>query len=328
MPPKHYLFTLNNYTPEELHTLQTTVYRNCTYLCFSQEVAASGTPHLQGYLQLSKPVKYSTIQNTWPGFARVAFPQNGVTFGTDEENYTYCKGPYDKVVGGVRKTKPENPTFWETGTREARGGAARGKRTDLQGVRDAIERGETYDTICETHFAEAAKYSKFIKERIQARRTAGVLNSLRAEFENALLRPWQLSVVDMVTRDPNPRQIHWIWEPVGNTGKSWMAKYLAVMHDACLMDVGKKADMAYLYSQNQKPIVVFDLSRTTAPGEGREHTLDGAYSLAENLKNGSVTSLKYESTGILMTSCHVIFFANFAPDMTKLSADRYVVTHI
>ena len=94
------------------------------------------------------------------------------------------------------------------------------------------------------------------------------------------------------------------------------------------MTPGKKADMAYVYSKNPSKIVIFDLSRTTAPSEGKEHYFDGVYSLAEDLKNGMITSYKYDSTNVLTTGCHVVFFANFLPDMTKWSDDRYFITHL
>lgn len=266
--------------------------------------------HLQGYLQSNQKMK----DRLYKAVGAAVNPQKA----TAEAAANYCKkdgnfieaGSFDNTLKGTLSK-------------------AQGKRSDLEGVENDIKGGMSYDEICEAHFGEAAKFSRFIKERIQARDTNKELSSLREEFSNASLRPWQEALVDIVQEDPNPRRIHWIWEDTGNTGKSWMTKYLAAMHNACILTAGKKADMAYLYSKMAPcKVVVFDLSRTTEPGEGREHFLDGAYSLAEDLKNGMVVSTKYDSTNVLTKTCHVIFFANFAPDQTKWSADRYAIKRL
>ena len=47
------------------------------------------------------------------------------------------------------------------------------------------------------------------------------------------------------------------------------------------------------------------------------------YSLGEALKNRRMISPKYESTMLVFGKKHVIFFANFKPDMKAWSADRY-----
>lgn len=284
--------------------------RGIKYVIFGREVAPStGTNHLQGYLQVNH-------KNTKRLNDALPCKKHIMAKGNFQQNYDYCSKEGD---------------FYESGepNRELKGaGSGQGKRNDLDAVKQAIDRGETYDDICEAHFEEAAKFGKFIREQITRRDTNKELDSLRKAFESASLRPWQEALVDIVQEDPSPRKIHWIWEETGNTGKSWMTKYLAAMHGACIMSIGKKTDMAYLYSKNPSKIVVFDLSRTTAPGEGKEHFLDGTYSLAEDLKNGLVTSYKYDSSNVMTTGCHVIFFANFPPDMTKWSEDRYFIKHL
>jgi len=322
MPTTHYLFTLNNYTTEEVLAMRNGTLPNISYLCYAQEVAPStGTPHLQGYFQLSRRSMVSTIKN-WEGFARVHLER---AKGSDEENYIYCKGPYTKEG----KNKPLNDTFFERGVRERMGKVMQGKRSDLEGLKRAIDNGETYDEICDAHFEHAAKYHRFIKERIQARDSGLVLTSLREEYATASLHPWQRDLENLINEPPHPRKISWIWEVTGNVGKSWMAKYLATNHGAIVMTSGKRTDMAYIFTMSpKKDIVIFDLSRTGAPTEGREHFLDGAYSLAEDIKNGMVTNMKYESQMVLTKGSHVIFFANFSPDLSKWSADRYDVTQL
>lgn len=288
------------------------------YLCFAEEVGENGTPHFQGYFQLKSQVKMTTFKR-WPGWDRMHFDK---CLGTDEENYYYCKGPYNKNG----KSKPLNPTFWETGERVSMGKP--GARNDLKAVEDDIKKGHTYDELCAAHFDTVARYSRFIQERVQAHATQAELNSSLKEYEGVVWKPWQQVVLDLVQEEPDRRRIHWIWESTGSVGKSYLAKYLAAEHQAILLKPGKQTDLSYIISKSRSKLVIFDLSRTNAPTEGREHFLDSSYSLAEDLKNGVIQSTKYDSTTIIRGTSHVIFFANFPPDMTKWSQDRYFITQL
>jgi hypothetical protein len=119
-----------------------------------------------------------------------------------------------------------------------------------------------------------------------------------------------------------------VWEDEGNKGKSWMATYLGVVKGALVLTAGRKLDLTYIYAKNPKKVVIFDLTRTAAPDEDKKKSLDGIYSLAEELKNGHLVSTKYEPIDIYFRSPHVIFLANFEPDYSKWSGDRYFVTKL
>jgi hypothetical protein len=75
-------------------------------------------------------------------------------------------------------------------------------------------------------------------------------------------------------------------------------------------------------------LVVFNFSRTVAPDlddEKRKKFLDPLYSLMEDLKDGLMFSGKYDGGPKLFDSPMVVVFANWEPDYTKWSADRYDV---
>ena len=110
------------------------------------------------------------------------------------------------------------------------------------------------------------------------------------------------------------RQLSWVYDSVGNKGKSVLAKYLMDYKDAIQLS-GKIADMTYLY-QSQK-IVIFDIPRTS-----EEHGAHAMYTVAEKLKDGFLNSTKYIPVTKHFKPPHVIFFANFkCPDGT-FSKDR------
>jgi len=80
-----FVFTLNNYTPEEVEEVK--AYSGfCRYLVFGFETAPStGTPHLQGYAQLIKRTDRNKISKKFP---RMFIDR---AMGKPEEASAYCK---------------------------------------------------------------------------------------------------------------------------------------------------------------------------------------------------------------------------------------------
>ncbi len=52
------------------------------------------------------------------------------------------------------------------------------------------------------------------------------------------------------------------------------------------------------------------------------------YKLLEDFKNRRIFSTKYQSVMKRAISCKLIVFANFEPDKSKLSVDRWDVHHL
>lgn len=98
-----------------------------------------------------------------------------------------------------------------------------------------------------------------------------------------------------------------------------MTKYLVAMKGATRFSNGKSADIAYAIKGTPK-IVVFDFSRS------QEEHLN--YAIIEDVKNGLVFSPKYESCCKIFPIPHVIVFANWPPDMNKMSIDRWDINLI
>jgi len=321
MPVLAYVATLNNYTPEDVAWLRT-VNAKLNYLIVGHEVGENGTPHLQIYFQLANQAKLTTIKRWGGPWERMHFEAARAQSDLYEHELAGdFHAPYS-----ARGYSMKDGNFFELG--ECRSMGKKGARSDLNAVKEAIAKGDTYDTICDEHFNVASRCSKFIKERVQARESGQQQDSLRELYASAVMRPWQQLLLDVVEEEACPRKIHWLWERAGNVGKSWMANYLGAMKGATILSSGKKVDLAYIYAQKPTKIVLFDLSRTNEASEERKHLLDGIYSLAEDLKNGRVVSTKYESKTVFFPPPHVIFFANFEPDMSKWSADRYFITEL
>lgn len=308
--PNTYVFTLNNWQPADRLRLEAP-HEKVRYIHFAEEVGEQGTPHLQGYIQLWKPMSMRDLNPLLFG-SRAWL---AVAAGTLEDNLEYCG-----------KTGRDRCNWYERGIPRT---GKKGERSDLALVQQAINEGRSYDEICDEHFDVVARHDRFVRQRVDAHQQAVLLSSLQEEFSDIVLRPWQQTLLNLLLTIPDPRKVIWRWDGMGNVGKSYFAKYLAVTHGALKLEPGKKMDLAYIFAQKPAKIVIFDLSRTTAPDpETRSSPLDVIYSLMESLKNGYLISTKYDSRAVMFEVPHVVVFANFPPDRTKMSDDRWDISEL
>ena len=114
---RRWVFTLNNYTPEEENKLKEL---ECEWMIFGHETApTTGTPHLQGAFTFSKKKTEAWIHKQ---LARLSVK---VMNGTPEENKTYC-------------TKQDSSGYFEKGTMPKPQSHAGGKATQEK-WKNAIE---------------------------------------------------------------------------------------------------------------------------------------------------------------------------------------------
>lgn len=141
-------------------------------------------------------------------------------------------------------------------------------------------------------------------------------------FKLSVLRPWQSEVLALCAEPPDDRKIHWYYDSAGGKGKTSLAKHICCNMKPALYVQGKSADIkSAIASSERKPkIVIFGLPRSL-----EDYV---SYEAIESCKDGIFFSGKYESGMVMYAPPHVIIFANFLPDMTKLSADRWVIHHM
>ena len=141
------------------------------------------------------------------------------------------------------------------------------------------------------------------------------------------MRPWQRWVTEKVTSRADRRDIVWIWEPVGNTGKSYLAKYLHYFHGAILTG-GSSEDMKHAIARwkqitNHYPVIIIvNLARI-------DNISPAAYKTLESIKDAFFFSGKYDSCMVAsLHTPHVVVFANKLPDTTAMSKDRWKIFKI
>lgn len=147
-----------------------------------------------------------------------------------------------------------------------------------------------------------------------------------AVYKNVVWRGWQKAVIEIVKGPVHPRKIYWFWEPEGNSGKTYLSRWL-YMNYRCIVGGGKKADVfhqvatAFEKDEGADPqLILLDIPRSA-----QKYCCYGAI---EDLKNGFVNSGKYEGGVFCFLSPHVIVFANDEPDYAEMSADRWCVKRL
>lgn len=141
-------------------------------------------------------------------------------------------------------------------------------------------------------------------------------------LEGKTLYGFQEDILKLIEEEPDDRTIHWFWEPKGCSGKTSLVKSICINRDDVIMVDGKAADAKFMIAgMKRKPKVVFmNLART------REDYV--SYEAIESIKDGIFASTKYESAMVTMRNPHFIVFANFSPDVSKMSEDRWRIERI
>lgn len=184
------------------------------------------------------------------------------------------------------------------------------------------ENSARYCGACETRVAgpwHSEDYESKI-ERPKKRATVSKETAnqyLQREFGNAVMRPWQMTISNILADKTEHRSVHWVFDPRGNQGKTWLAKYCYHHYDTGYITFGKAGDLLYLVSEMERGEYIFDLSRCATVA------MEEIYGAIEAVRNGFFVSTKYKTRLVVMEPPTIVVFSNHKPDMSKLSVDRW-----
>ena len=249
--------------------------------------------HIQGYVEFERSHRLSYVKRILSS----AHWQRSV--GSAKQNYDYCsKSKVFELIGD-----------WNVEQRETDGnvcgliinGLLSEHRATVKCSKEYMLRREGYDS--------AAKLVYSIRQQ----------NESFKSYQNCKLSNWQFKIFQILIAQP-AREVLWVCDDVGNRGKTFLCQFLRVLYNYFISDgVLCCRDLGYMLPETFDGIL-FDVSRSTKK--------DFQYEVLESAKNGYMVTGKYEGRVRNFGKVPVAVFANFLPDLTMLSADRWNIVEL
>lgn len=137
--------------------------------------------------------------------------------------------------------------------------------------------------------------------------------------------PFQQSIMELVSSEPDDRTINWVFNGPGCAGKSKLMKYLRMKDefDFARVPMGTATQIkTSVIEKGRHKIYMVDLPRVRGSDERQQEI----FSALEEIKNGWVESAMYGKVQeLLMRPPHIWVFSNELPNRSFASADRWIV---
>lgn len=262
---------------------------------FGSEVGESGTPHIQGYIELSSPLRFNAVKALLPRAHLQA------ARGTSYDNYKYCS----------KDGKFETVGEWESIKKS--GDKCKGNN-DIQ-MSDLIAELATHGNSDLKNCGLYIRHKMSIDQRVAECREERIGKERQGKLHGSHLRSWQFDTLVRLSIQDD-RKILWITDYEGGKGKTYLSNVLQFCFGFVVLDgVTKTSDIVMIMRGKQYKGVCFDVTRSDA-----SHF---SYQTLEAVKNGRLVTGKYQGAVCLLRDLPVIVFANFHPLEEKLSQDRW-----
>lgn len=292
------MITFFNYDVKKVLSILS--HRTVKCYAFQEEICPeTSKQHLQLYCEFTSPRTMSSIKKLFKDNT-IHIEKRG---GTKQQAVDYC------TKSDTRKPDTKYYTY---------------KVTVKQGSRSKLDKFiidyVNWNVSDDDFLTKFPKYYVANFKRLKAMRLESKskfrMQSSADYFEQVILKPWQLEVYNIFMKQDD-RKVIWICDKKGNHGKTFLAKYIFFKHpdDTVIIRGGDVKDIAEAYRMESQ--IVFDL--------GRSSDKYISYRALEQLKDGSLTKLKYHSKMILVGDNKILVLSNELPDFSKLSFDRWDV---
>lgn len=261
------------------------------------EIAPStGIAHIQVLVVTTVAVSLAMIKELSP-----TAHWQGKPLSYFKDGQTYCS---------KEATRAPAPDFFsfEDGTPPP----GQGARTDLRLVMQAVQSGSSTWELMNEHPTVMARHRNYVAEYHELWQARQLVNTPFVPKDG-----WQTQLYEILLGPVSRRSILWYHDTQGNIGKSYFADHFGD-DKSVVVNGGTHSDIFHLLAGTlPKQVVFFDYPR--------EKEGNFPYSVLEQLKNGRFTSGKYQSRAVRFRVPHVVVFANFTPDTSKMSADRWMI---
>lgn len=142
------------------------------------------------------------------------------------------------------------------------------------------------------------------------------------------LMKWMRDLLELLDQPPDTRSIWWVWEPIGKAGKTTFQKWYELNHKGEVLILSGKAHdmkngiMKFREDNGSVPrVIMCNVPRST---EERFISWQGM----EEIKDMLFYSGKYEGGMVNDRSPHFVIFANWRPQTSNMSGDRWNIVRI
>jgi hypothetical protein len=305
---RHWCFTIHGYTEDtEQHLADLAELESTEYLVYGREICpTTGNRHLQGFVSFVNRRIGRNVVTDLTNYEDAPHPHVERANGQPYAAALYCKkdGQFEEYG-----TPPD-----KSGKKGVAGQFAL-YRTWVEEFVKETGRGPYEGEIAREYPNLFCMYHRRLLEL-----TKHLIPPVRIEMGE--LRDWQIELNNELSDEGTDRPVVFYVDPEGGNGKSYFQRWFLTNYpDRCqLLAPGKRDDLAHAIDVS-KSVFLFNVPR------GSMEFLQ--YGVLEQLKDRVIFSPKYESTTkVILQKTHVVVFCNEEPDLTKMSADRYVIRNL
>jgi hypothetical protein len=124
--------------------------------------------------------------------------------GSSEQCVDYVSKDDTRIAGTEPYVRGE---YREIAARQSR----QGERTDLTALQEAIHEGKSMEDLQADHFEAFCKYDKFLTKYYIDFHQRGLKRKLIESTSGTVLRPWQQSVMNLVSGPVEDRKVRWYY---------------------------------------------------------------------------------------------------------------------
>ena len=150
------------------------------------------------------------------------------------------------------------------------------------------------------------------------------MKKMRQKADSVKLRKWQKWFFDKATKQHvNPREVLVVYDPIGDTGKSFKKKMIGVLYpnQTCKLQNGNSKNMFHSAGEvDDLRYVIMDLVRSDCQSVN--------YSAIEQIKNGDFDTCKYNNINVCIDPPFFAIFTNFKLNWYSLSLDRWSLLYV
>lgn len=312
---RNWIFTLNNYTEADLiymSTIYETHKDHIVTLFFGKEKApTTGTHHLQGFIVFNVLKSFTILKKLFPKCYLAKMKS------TIEKNYDYCSKGFQITVYGEIPISHAEKKIKVAKQNKINGQKSIGK-DNWSLLDDDIKQGLTEKELLIKYPDLSGMYTQGFKYHYEKLRPKYVYDMLKSNNYSDYYS-YQKQTMEYLKGPVHQRQILWIWDKDGDTGKSDFTKYLCTNNEYNVIRLSncKTADAAYAWEGQN---IIFDFARTKSDSIN--------YDAMEQLKNGHIFSTKFQCVDKVYPRPHIIVFANWEPNIESMSKGRFDIREI